>query len=145
MRTISWILLVVAGLLIVLGSSASAGLAYFGSPSNDIITGSSSLADLSLGDDVATALRARRGTAASFGLGFATFFLFVVLGPYRKGAVWAWWAILCSTALLAAAIVLRVPTLGTSQGVATGVILLLVVIVALLLDVRRLRGGAAGA
>lgn len=138
MRTVSWILLSVVSLLLLLGSVLSAGVAYLASPSNDIITGSTSLEDLTIEEDVATALRGRRGTAAAFCLAFTTLIAFIVLGPYRRGEVWSWWAILCSTLLLACLILLRLPTLGTSQGVSTGIAIFVVVLVALLLDVQRL-------
>ena len=138
MKTASWILLTVVALLIVLPSMGSTFIAYFGAASNDVITGSTTLEDLQINEEAATALRGRRGTAAAFGLGFATLLLFVILGPYRKGALWAWWAILCSTAVVAGLMLLRIPALGTSQGATTGGILLVAVLVGLLLDVRRL-------
>jgi hypothetical protein len=72
-------------------------------------------------------------------------FLFVVLGPYRRGDVWSWWALLASSAALGLVIMLRVPVLGTRLGAGTGLVQLIVVLVALLLDVQRLRGPAAPA
>jgi hypothetical protein len=95
------------------------------------------LGDLSVDSEVATALRGRRGTAAAFSLAFTVFLLFTVLGPYRKGEVWSWWAILCSVAVLAGTTALRISALGTSQGVSTAGILFAIVVVALLLDVKR--------
>ncbi len=140
MRLVSWILLTLAILLFALGSFASIFVAYVAPPSNDGITPSVTLESLGLDSDVATALRGRRGTAAALGMALATLLLCVILGPYRKGQVWAWWAILLAVAVFAAFTALRIPTLGTSQGVSTAVILLVVVLVALLLDFRRLRG-----
>jgi hypothetical protein len=140
MRTLSWILLLVATALIALIGVGSVGIAYFAPASNDVITGSTSLGDLSLDDATATALRGRRGTAAACALGFAALLCFVVVGPYRKGAVWAWWAILCSTVILAGTILLRIPALDTTQGATTGGLLLGVVAIALILDIRRLMG-----
>ena len=138
MRTISWVLLLVVALLIVLGGTASATIAYFASGANDMITESTSLDDINVSEEVSTALRGRRGTAAAFALGFSVLMLWVIVGPYRKGEIWSWWAIFCSTAILAAVIMLRVPSLDSSQGAMTGLLLLIVVVVALLLDVRRL-------
>ncbi len=119
MKTASWIVLVVVGFLTLLGSLNSARIAY---RSNQDRFGSVTLTEISAGKpDVETALRARRGTAAAYAAGFATFFLFIVLGPYRRGDRWAWWAILAGTLVVAVLIVLRVPFLGISlSGPAVG-------------------------
>lgn len=138
MRTASWILLSLITVLIILGGLGSMFIAYFGDASADIILPSTSLESLQVDDEVATALRGRRATAAAFGLGFSTLLLFVILGPYRKGALWAWWAILCSTAVVSCIMLLRVPVLSTSQGASTGGLILVAVIVGLLLDIKRL-------
>ena len=89
MKTASWIILVVVGALTLLGNLVSLGIAY-GSALDQI--GPATLAELSVGrPEVAIAVRARRGTAAAYGAGFATLFLAITLGPYRRGDVWAWW------------------------------------------------------
>ena len=138
MRTISWILLTIVALLVVLGGVGSATIAYFASGSNDIIAASTSLDDLKVSEEVSTALRGRRGTAAAYALGFASLMLWVILGPYRKGEVWAWWAILCSTLFLTIPLMLRIPTIGITQGAMTGLYFLAAVVIALLLDAQRL-------
>jgi hypothetical protein len=143
MRTASWILLTLATLLIVLAGLGSAFIAYFGAPSADIITPGTTLEGLQVSEEAATALRGRRGTAGALAIAYASLLLFVILGPYRKGALWAWWAILCSTALLAGFAALRIPALGTTQGVSEYGILLAVVLIGLLLDVKRLTSGGA--
>lgn len=143
MRTASWILLTLVTLLIALGGLGSTFIAYFGAPSADAITPSMTLESLQVGEETATALRGRRGTAGAFAIAFASLLLFVILGPYRKGSLWAWWAILCSTSLLAGFAALRIIALGTSQGVSTYGILLAVVVIGLLLDVKRLTSGGA--
>jgi len=131
MKTASWILLVVVGALMLLGSLVSLGVAY-GSDQDQI--GPASLSELSTGrPEVATALRARRGTAAAYAAGFATLFLAIVLGPYRRGDVWAWWAVAAGTVVVAALILLRIPLLGlqlgsTAGGTATAAIIQLVVV-----------------
>jgi len=85
MKTASWVILLVAGALTLLGSLVSLGLAY--SSARDQI-GPASLAELSVGrPEVATAVRARRATAAAYAAGFATLFLAITLGPYRRGDV----------------------------------------------------------
>lgn len=134
MRTVSWILLTIVAVLVVLGALSSFTIANFGSPSSDIITGSVSLQDLEISPEAARALRGRRATAAAFALGFGVLLLFVILGPYRNGAQWAWWAVLTSTVLLCAAILLRIVTLRTFQGAGTAGLILLVVVPALLLN-----------
>lgn len=140
MRTVSWILLLVVTLLLLLGSLASTAIAYYGDASSDVIVGSTSLADLTVTEDVAQALRGRRATAAALGLGYGTLLLFVIVGPYRRGAIWAWWAILCSGFLVGGVMLLRIVSLGILQGATTGGLLLLVMVPALLLDLRRITG-----
>lgn len=138
MRTISWVILTLVGLVILVESLGSLSLAYFAGPEDDLIHGSRTLASLQLDPELTKALQARRGTAASLGLGFALLLLGVVLGPYRRGERWAWWAILISTLATTAGILLRSATLGTTQGTSFGVAFL-AVLAALLLDLRRLQ------
>lgn len=144
MRTVSWIILLIVTLLMLLGSAASLGIAYFGSSDADVITGTTKLSDLEISDDVALALRGRRGTAAALGLGYGLLLLFVVIGPYRQGAVWAWWAILCAGVAVGGGMLLRLVSLGIVQGATTGGAMLLVMIPALLLDIKRISGEAKG-
>ncbi len=142
MTTVSWILLALVAFLIILGGLGSTGAAYFGDGSADVIVGTTSLSDLPIDREVANALRGRRGTAAALALGFGVLLMAVTLGPYRRGAVWAWWAILASTGVTAGVILLRVPTLGIVQGTYS-VVGFLLVLAALLLDAGRLRRGGA--
>jgi len=79
-----------------------------------------------------------RGTAAAWAAGFATLFLFVVVGPYRRGDVASWWGILVAVLVLLGIAALRVPLLGTGLGAGAPLVLAIVVVLALLLDVRRL-------
>src|SRR2546422_2986702 len=91
-RTTSWILLTVVGALVLVGSLASAGLAY---SRGEYPIGTVPLTEVAGGrEGVATALRAIRGTSAAYAAAYAVLFLFIVTGPYRRGDVWAWWAIL---------------------------------------------------
>ena len=115
MKTASWIILVVVGALTLLGSLFSVGIAYASLIEDKI--GPATLTELSAGrPDVATAVRARRATAAAYGAGFATLFLAIALGPYRRGDVWAWWALLAGTLVVSVLILLRVPFLGINLG-----------------------------
>jgi hypothetical protein len=98
---------------------------------------------------VATAVRARRATAAAYGAGFATLFLAIAVGPYRRGDVWAWWALLAGMMVVSALVMLRLPFLGirlapssavSGAGTAlSSLIQLVIVVVALALDAGRLR------
>jgi hypothetical protein len=137
MRIASWVLLALVGGLNLLASLGSSWVAY--QTAQDQI-GPVSLSELAGGrPEVATAIRARRGTAAAWAAGFATLFLSIVLGPYRRGDVWAWWTLLAGTLVVALILLARIPFLGTRGGGAgAGAVLISAVVVALLLDVRRL-------
>lgn len=142
LRTASWILLTLLGALTLLGSLASVSVAYFADAENDVIgAGMTTLAELTADrQDVEVALRARRGTAAAFGVGYAVLFLILVLVPYRRGEVWAWWAILSGTIVTSGIILLRVPTIDTNLGLVAATAPLGVVVLALVMDASRLRG-----
>ena len=134
-RTACWVLLVVVGGLILLGALGSMQAAYWGmfpvgGVSVDKIAGGQT--------EVLLGLRGTRGTAAAWGAAWATLFLFVVVGPYRRGDVTAWWGILASTLVLSVIVALRVPVLGTQAGTGTALVLLLLVILGLLVDVKRI-------
>ena len=51
-----------------------------------------------------------------FGAGYGLLFLIIALVPYRRGDVWAWWAILAGTIVTCSIILLRNPVLGTNLG-----------------------------
>jgi hypothetical protein len=151
MKNASWIILTLAGGLTLLGSLVSLGIAY-GSVQDQI--GPATLAELSVGrPDVAIAVRARRATAAAYGAGFAMLFLAITLGPYRRGDVWAWWALFAGILVVSGLILLRVPLLGIHLGTAAAVtgagtalasiIQLAVAGLGLALGVRRLAGKAS--
>lgn len=137
MKTASWVILTVMGVVVVLVSLISAWLAYSGS---DYPIGPMPVAQIAAAHEgVGPALRAIRGTSAAYALAYGVLFLAIVLGPYRRREVWAWWAILGGVSVLAIITALRVPTLGVVRGVSAVVIELGVVLVGLLLDVARLR------
>jgi hypothetical protein len=139
------------GALMLLGSLVSLGIAY-GTARDQI--GPASLTELSAGrPDVATAVRARRATAAAYAAGFATLFLAITLWPYRRGDVWAWWALASGMLVVSVLILLRIPFLGvrlgataavTGAGTAmTTIVELVVVGLGLALGSGRLRGSRA--
>jgi len=148
MKTASWIIVAIVGVLTLVGSIVSLGIAY-GSSRDQI--GPVSLAELAAGrQEVATAVRARRATAAAYAAGFATLFLAIVLGPYRRGDVWAWWALAAGTIVVSVLILLRIPFLDirlgapaavTGAGTAMGILVQLMVVgVGLALGAGRLSG-----
>jgi len=143
MRTASWVILAIVGALTMLGSMASCYVAY---KALDDQIGPVTLSQLTSGQpEAGTALRARRGTAAAYAGAFATLFLAIVFWPYRRGDVWAWWALLAGAIVLAVMILLRVPFLDTKAGGGAGLITLVAVGLALALDARRLGSGAPAA
>ena len=140
LRTTSWILLTVLGALVLLGSVVSAGIAY---GRTEYPIGTTPLTDVAAGrEGVATALRAIRGTSAAYAAAYAVLFLFIVTGPYRRGEVWAWWAILGGALAIGLVGVARVPLLGVpfgQLGSGPAFTQMAIVVVALLLDVKRLK------
>lgn len=135
LRTVSWILLAVVGVLVLLGSLASAHLAYRG----EFPIAGVSIQDVAGGRAaVLTGLRGARGTAAAWGAAWAVLFLAVVFGPYRRGDVATWWGILASSLVLGAVAGARVLVIDARAGAGTPLVLLVIVVIALLLDVKRL-------
>ena len=135
LRTVSWVLLALVGALVLLGSLASANLAYRG----EYPIAGVSITDIASGREVVLlGLRGTRGTAAAWAAAWATLFLAVVLGPYRRGDVATWWGILASVVVLGAVAGARVLLIPFQAGTGEPLVLLVVVLVALLLDVRRL-------
>jgi hypothetical protein len=135
LRTASWVVLGIVGVLTLLGALESANLAYRGA----YPIGGVSISDIASGrEGVLLGLRGARGTAASWAAAWAVLFLVVVLGPYRRGDVASWWGLLASAVVLAAVTALRIPLVNVAAGTGTALVLLVVVVLALLLDVGRL-------
>jgi hypothetical protein len=142
LRTVSWVLLAVLGSLVLLVSFISTNLAYRGEygigPDNMAVE------KVAAGrPEILSALRGIRGTSAAYAGAYAVLFLSIVCGPYRRGETWAWWALLGGLVVLTLLALLRIPVLGTSFGVAAPVIQCGIGLVALLLDVGRLRSARA--
>jgi hypothetical protein len=133
----SWIILVVAAGLTLLGALASLANAYV--RRLDVVAGVSIQRLAGGREDVVTGLLARRATAASYAAGFAVLLLAITLGPYRRGDVWAWWAILSGALTFALLAMARVPILGTWSGAGTALVFLVVVGIGLALDPRGAR------
>lgn len=141
MKKASWILLTVVGVAITLISLVSAIHAY--RPSDDYGIGDSRVSKVAAGDaGVATALRGIRGTSAAYGAAFGVLFLAIVLGPYRRGDVWAWIALLVAGLTQFVLVLLRIPILGTQRGVAPAVTQVVLLVVGLLLGAGWRKGPA---
>jgi hypothetical protein len=141
MKKASWILLTVLGVVITLLSLVSAVHAY--RTRDDYGIGHSRVSKVAAGDaGVATALRGIRGTSAAYGAAFGVLFLAIVLGPYRRGDVWAWKALLAAGVTQCVLVLLRIPILDTQLGVSPAVNQLVILVAGLLLDVGRLKGSA---
>ena len=139
LKIVSWVLLTIVGSLTLLGSLGSVYVAYVADAKIDQI-GPMNLSELAEGrKDLEIALRARRATAAAFATGYSLLFLTIVLVPYRRGDVWAWWTLLVGTLATTGIILMRVSVLGTNLGLGAATIPLAVGVVALLLDAGRLR------
>ena len=137
LRTVSWILLAVVGVGVFLIALVSANLAYRG----DYPVGGVSIVEIAAGRDaVLEGLRGSRGTAAAWGAAWAALFLSVVLGPYRRGDVATWWGLLASVLVLGTVVGARVLFIKSQAGTGTALVILVVVLVALLIDVKRLTG-----
>ena len=140
LRTASWVLLAVLGVITLLISFASTYLAYAG----DYPIGGTAVAEVAAGrPEILTALRGIRGTSAAYGAGFAVLFLATVIGPYRRGDKAAWWALLAAAVVVVLISAARVPLLGIpfgSGGSGPAATQGAVILFALLLDVGRLRG-----
>ena len=141
LRTASTVLLGLFGTAVLLISLLSANLAYRGQYQ---IGGTTSVEEVAAGrPGIEVALRAIRGTSAAYAAGFAALFLTIVFGPYRRGERWAWWSLLAGALVILVISLVRVPFLGVAMGRAgTGPALVQTgaIVLALLLDVRRLRG-----
>jgi hypothetical protein len=118
----SWIILLVVVVAVALLSLQSLRIAYTGNQ-DSLITGFT-LDQLREhgGEEAVNAFKGRRATAATWALAYALLALTVVLGPYRRGERWAWWALLISLGVSQLLSILRVPMLGLLAG-APGILL----------------------
>ena len=138
MKKASWILLALLGTAITLISLVSASRAY--NRADDYGSSGIRVSEIAVGrEDVTTALRGIRGTAAAMAAAYGVLFLTIVLVPYRRGDVWAWWALLAGSTTVLVIVLLRIPILGSTAGVGAAVNPFALTILGLLLDVRRLK------
>jgi hypothetical protein len=138
MKKASFVLLAILGSAITLVSLVSMVHAYW--KDDDYRVGPLKVSEVAGGDPrVSTALRAIRGTSAAFGAAYGVLFLAVVLGPYRRGDVWAWKALLVAGLTQSAIVLLRIPILGTDAGVGAAVTPIVLLGLGLALDGGRLK------
>jgi hypothetical protein len=138
LRTASWVVLALLGAFVLFVSLVSAYIAYRG---NYAIGGTGVAAVASGREEVLLALRGIRGTSAAYAAGYAVLFLSIVLGPYKRGEIWAWWSLLAALVLPCLLVVLRVPLVGAHLGLSAALQQCGIGVAALLLDVSRLRRG----
>jgi hypothetical protein len=138
MKKASWIVLAVAGIAFILISLISAIHAY--NRADDYGIGGVRLSRVAADREaVATALRGIRGTSAAFAAAYGVLYLAIVLTPYRRGDVWAWWALFAGSMTVPAIALLRIPFLDTTLGVSAAATQFTLTVLGLLLDVRRLK------
>lgn len=148
----SWIILLVVITAIALLSLQSLRIAYTGNQDN--LTTGFTLEHLRAagdqirehgGEDAVKAFKGRRATAATWALAYGLLALIVVLGPYRRGERWAWWALLISLGVSQLLSILRAPMLDTTLGVGAPRIILAFALLGLLAGAPRFFSRSAAA
>ncbi len=138
--TVGWALLLLLAAALTLLSINSTYIPLVSRP--DGVTSSVTIDDIGAktSPEVATALRGRRVTAATWALAYGLILWGVLLFPYRRGERWAWWAVLLSVVASQLLSLARVPVLGTRQGAGASAALTGVALVGLLLGARYVFG-----
>jgi len=136
MRKASVAVLGFLGVAVLLASVLAANNAYRG----NYQIGGVDVAQVAQGrEHVLTALRGIRGTSAAFTAAYAVLLLSIVVGPYRRGERWSWWALLGAFVVSTVIVVLRVPLVGERLGLPAAFLHGGIGVFGLLLDVGRLR------
>jgi hypothetical protein len=137
---VGWVLLLLLAAALTLLSINSAYLPLAARP--DGVTSSVTIDDIGAktSPEVATALRGRRVTAATWALAYGIMLWGVLLVPYRRGERWAWWAVLLSVVASQLLSLARIPMLDTQQGAGASAVLIGVALVGLLLGARHVFG-----
>src|SRR4028119_1150081 len=130
---IGWVLLLLLAAALTLLSINSTYIPFVSRP--DGVTSTVTIDDIGAktSPEVATALRGRRVTAATWALAYALMLWGVLLVPYKRGERWAWWAILLSIVISQLLSLARIPMLDTQQGAAASAILIGIALVGLFL------------
>ncbi|HEV2802801.1 MAG TPA: hypothetical protein VGW12_20180 [Pyrinomonadaceae bacterium] len=137
---VGWVILLLMAAALTLLSINSTYIPLVAGP--DGVTSSVTIDDIGAktSPEVATALRGRRVTAATWALAYGLMLWAVLLVPYRRGERWAWWAILLSLLVSQLLSLARIPMLDTQQGAAASAILIGIALVGLLLGARHVFG-----
>ena len=138
--TVGWALLLLLAAALTLLSINSTYIPLVARP--DGVTSSVTVDDIGAktSPEVATALRGRRVTAATWALAYGLLLWGVLLVPYRRGERWAWWAVLLSVVVSQLLSLARIPMLDTQQGAAASAILIGITLVGLLLGAKHVFG-----
>lgn len=138
--TVGWVLLLLLATALTLLSINATYIPLTAQP--DGVTSSVTIEDIGAqtSPEVATALRGRRVTAATWALAYGLLLWGVLLVPYRRGERWAWWAILLSMVVSQGLSLARIPMLDTQQGAGASAILIGMVLVGLLLGAPHVFG-----
>jgi hypothetical protein len=138
--TVGWVILLLLATALTLLSINSTYRPLAARP--DGVTSSVTINDIGAktSPEVATALRGRRVTAATWALAYGLMLWGVLLFPYKRGERWAWWAILLSLVVSQLLSLARIPMLDTQQGAAASAILIGMALVGLLLGARHVFG-----
>lgn len=138
--TVGWVLLLLLATALTLLSINATYIPLTAQP--DGVTSSVTIEDIGAqtSPEVATALRGRRVTAATWALAYGLLLWGVLLVPYRRGERWAWWAILLSMVVSQGLSLARIPMLDTQQGAGASAILIGMALVGLLLGAPHVFG-----
>ena len=138
--TAGWVLLLLLATLLTLYSINAAYIPLTARP--DRIAPSATIDEIGAktSPDVATALRGRRVTAATWSLASGLMLLGVLRVPYKRGERWAWWVILVSIVGSQLISLARIPMLDTWQGAGASGIVIGVALVGLLLGALHVFG-----
>lgn len=111
--TVGWLILLLLATALTLLSINSTYLPLVARL--DDVTSSVTINDIGAktSPEVATVLRGRRVTAATWTLAYGLMLWAVLLVPYRRGECWAWWAILLSIVVSQLLSLARIPMLDT--------------------------------
>ena len=138
--TVGWILLLLLAAALTLLSINSTYIPLMSRPEG--VTSSVTVNDVGAktSPEVATALRGRRVTAATWALAYGLMLWGVLLVPYKRGERWAWWTILLSIVISQLLSLARIPMLDTQQGAAASAIIIGMALVGLLLGAPHVFG-----
>ncbi len=137
---VGWVLLLLLATALTLLSINATYIPLTAQPEG--VTSSVSVDDIGekMSPEVATALRGRRVTAATWALAYGLLLWAVLLVPYKRRERWAWWAVLLSMLISQLLSLARIPMLDAQQGAGVPAILIGTALVGLLLGAPHVFG-----